>query len=184
MKRIVPVRVSRSTALWTIAAVLTGAMGCAGYQIGERSLYRPDIQTVYVPTVRSDSFRRNLGERITEAVAKEIEKITPYKVVADPDADSILQIRLISDPKRLIVENQFDDARDLEVDFFVQVSWIDRRGDLLSTNAQGVPLPAILSNVGDHVNFVPEGGQSISTAQQEVIERLATQIVGMMEAPW
>ena len=55
--------------------------GCAGYQIGNRSLYRPDIRTVHVPVVQSESFRRYLGERLTEAIVKEVELRTPYKVV-------------------------------------------------------------------------------------------------------
>ena len=48
--------------------------GCAGYQIGNQSLYPQEIRTVYVPMFQSISFRRNLGERLTEAVVKEIEK--------------------------------------------------------------------------------------------------------------
>src|SRR6476660_2725748 len=55
--------------------------GCAGYQLGQRSLYRPDICTVHIPVIQSDSFRRYLGERLTEAVVKEVELRTPYKVV-------------------------------------------------------------------------------------------------------
>src|SRR5262245_65624285 len=71
--------------------------GCAGYQIGNRSLYRPDIRTVHVPVIQSESYRRNLGEKLTEAVVKEIELKTPYKVVDAESADSILSLRLVSD---------------------------------------------------------------------------------------
>ena len=42
--------------------------GCAGYQVGTDSLYAPDVATVYVPMIESDSYRRDLGERLTEAV--------------------------------------------------------------------------------------------------------------------
>ena len=49
-----------------LAAVIL-LSGCAGYQIGNRALYRPDIRTVHVPVVQSDSYRRYLGERLTEA---------------------------------------------------------------------------------------------------------------------
>ncbi|MBI3461837.1 MAG: hypothetical protein HY000_02090, partial [Planctomycetes bacterium] len=70
------------------ATLLT--LGCAGYRIGSRSLYPPDICTVYVPVFESASFRRNLGERLTEAVCKQIEDATPYKLVNGPEADSIL----------------------------------------------------------------------------------------------
>ena len=76
--------------------------GCAGYQLGQRSLYRPDIRTVHVPVVQSDSYRRYLGERLTEAVVKEIELRTPYKVVDSESADSVLNVRLVSESKRIL----------------------------------------------------------------------------------
>ena len=70
-----------------------------GYQVGSDSLYAPDVATVYVPMIESDSYRRDLGERLTEAVVKEIELKTPYKVVSTPDADSILSVELLGDTR-------------------------------------------------------------------------------------
>jgi len=58
--------------------------------MGTRTLYPPDIHTVYVPIIESNSYRRQLGEWLTEAVAKEIENVTPFKVVNTPEADSVL----------------------------------------------------------------------------------------------
>src|SRR5690242_14757887 len=72
-------------------------VGCAGYQLGNRALYRPDIRTVHVPVVQSDSYRRYLGERLTEAIVKEVELRTPYKVVDEASADSVLTVKLVSD---------------------------------------------------------------------------------------
>jgi hypothetical protein len=157
--------------------------GCAGYQIGSRSLYRPDIRTVHVPMAQSDSFRRYLGERLTEAVVKEIELKTPYKVVDADSADSVLSVRLRSDSKRVLAENRFDEPRDIEADFFLQVSWIDRRGDIIMSH-DDIPAAPLLLNIGQSANFVPEAGQSLATAQQESIQRLAEQIVGQMELAW
>ena len=74
--------------------------GCVGYQVGTGSLYAPDVATVYVPMIESDSYRRDLGERLTEAVVKEIELKTPYKVVSTPDADSMLSARLLTDTRQ------------------------------------------------------------------------------------
>src|SRR5204862_2122331 len=88
-------------------AILVAFTGCAGYQIGNRALYRPDIRTVHVPMIQSDSYRRYLGERLTEAVVKEIELRTPYKVVDADSADSVLTVRLVSDSKRVIANNRF-----------------------------------------------------------------------------
>jgi hypothetical protein len=157
--------------------------GCAGYQVGHRSLYRPDIRTVHVPVAQSDSFRRYLGERLTEAVVKEIELHTPYKVVGADAADSVLSIRLVSENKRVLAENRFDEPRDVETDFFIQVSWVDRRGDLIMSH-EAVPTTPLLLNISQPSNFVAEGGQSLMTAQQETIDRLATQIRGQMELAW
>ena len=51
--------------------------GCQGYKLGSLDLYRPDIRTVYIPMIQSDSYRKGLGEQLTEAVVKEIEAKTP-----------------------------------------------------------------------------------------------------------
>jgi hypothetical protein len=161
----------------------TFLMGCAGYQLGQRSLYRPDIRTVHVPVAQSDSYRRYLGERLTEAVVKQIELKTPYKVVDAASADSVLNMRLVSDSKRVLAENRFDEPRDIEADFFVQLTWVDRRGEMIM-GPNGVPIAPLALNISQASNFVPEGGQSLATAQQEAIQRLAQQVVGQMELAW
>ncbi len=165
------------------ALVGNSLAGCASYQIGSRSLYRCDIQTVHVPMIRSDSLRRFLGERLTEAVVKRIEAETPMKVVGSDAADSVLSGRIISDRKRVLSETRYDDARDIETDFFVQVTWVDRRGDLISGPHQ-MPIEPQLISIAQTSNFLPEGGQSIATAHQMAISRLAEQIVGQMESAW
>ena len=157
--------------------------GCTAYQIGNQSLYPEGIRTVYVPMIRSSSFRRNLGEWLTEAVAKEIEKKTPYKVVNDPMADSTLTARLVGETKTGLVPALTGDLRELQVALKVNVSWIDRQGRLLRKNA-AVPLPEELVNVTGTGDVIPEVGRSIATGQQEAIQRLAEQIVGLMEKPW
>ena len=157
--------------------------GCAGYQIGTRTLYRPDIRTVYVPMFESDSLRRSLGERLTEAVVREIELKTPYKVVHRTDADSILSARIVSDTKRVVAEDVNDIPRDIETDLVVQVDWSDNRGQYLMQGANFNFSPMSFS-VAQNANFVPEGGQSVATAHQEAIQRLAKQIVSQMESPW
>lgn len=165
------------------AAVGTSLTGCASYQIGNRSLYRCDIQTVHVPMIRSDSLRRYLGERLTEAVVKRIEAETPMKVVGRDEADSILSGRIISERKWVLSETRTDDARDIETDFFAQVTWVDRRGDLI-TGPHNIPIEPQLISISQSSNFIPEGGQSIATAHQMAISRLAEQIVGQMESAW
>jgi len=159
------------------------AVGCAGYRVGSASLYPPNIQTVYVPIFESDSFRRGLGERLTEAVIKEIELKTPYKVVGTPQADSVLYGRIVNDTKRVIVENWYDLPRESEINLVVQVGWVDRKGDVLSNQA-AIPLPPAMVEIGQTGMLVPEYGQSVATSYQTAIQRMAERIVAMMESPW
>jgi hypothetical protein len=169
-----------------LSGLLAGALfisGCAGYRVGNESLYPCNIKTVYVPVFESDSFRRYLGERLTEAVCKEIELKTPYKVTGDSMADSILSGRITRENKHLLVLNKYHDPRDEELNFQVQVRWLDRQSNLMREGAP-IPVPAELATISESASVVPEAGQSIATAQQQAIHRLAVQIVAMMEAPW
>ncbi len=166
-----------------IFVALTLSGGCASYQVGQATLFRPDIRTVHVPVFESDSLRRNLGERLTEAVVKEIESRTPYKVVGSPDADSILSGRIETDAKRVVAENRYDDVRDIEADLTVEVRWINRRGEMLMQRSS-IPMGPLNMAIAKDAQFFPEAGQSLETAQQAVIQQLAREIVGQMEIWW
>jgi hypothetical protein len=173
----------RSLAIVAIAVHLS-APGCAAYRFGNETLYAPDVATVYVPMIESDSFRRDLGERLTEAVIKEIEAKTPYKVVGTPDADSILAARIVSERKRITVENQNDDPRAIEISMAAEVSWMNRRQQPICPPTT-MPLPAeLFIPMGQTAALLPEAGQSVESQFQVAIERLAQQIVATMEEPW
>lgn len=165
------------------AAALVACLGCAGYRMGTASLYPADIETVYVPIFQSDSYRRGMGERLTELVIKEIEQRTPYKVVSSPDADSILTGRITNDTKRVTIEDKYDQPRDVQMNFVVQVSWVDRKGDLVSQGGS-LPIPAETVQLSQTADQIAEFGNSTATAQQQTLERLARQIVSLMENPW
>src|SRR2546421_386051 len=81
-----------SRALQYVAGLLLLAAGCAEYHLGVGSLYRPDIRTVGVEMFDSLSYRRYLGERLTEAVVKEIEHRTPYKEASQRLAREIVNL--------------------------------------------------------------------------------------------
>jgi len=179
-----PARLQAVRLIASVAAcLLLITAGCASYRVGSRSLYAPDVATVYVPIIESDSFRRDLGERLTEAVVKEIELKTPFKVVGTPDADSILSAHLVSDTKRVTVENRNDDPRAVEVGMAVEVAWLNRRREALREPST-LALPPELLPIRQTSALIPEAGQSIATAQQQAIQRLAEQIVSTMEEPW
>jgi hypothetical protein len=173
-----------SLVIATIAFVVSG---CAGYRFGNNTLYAPNVRTIYVPVFQSDSFRTtpgiDLGERLTEAVCKEIERRTPFKVVGSAEgADSVLTCRIVADTKRMVVESPTDQSRQVEMNIQALVTWADRGGAVLATGA--VPVPAASVDVGQPAMLVPEFGRSVVSTQQEGIQRMARQIVGLMEEPW
>ncbi len=176
-------RQGHAISLLSVGIGLFGFLGCSSYHIGPQSLYRPDVRTVYVPVFQSESFRRHLGEQLTEAVAKEIEQNTPYKVVPNTSADSMLFGRIFEESKYTITENRLDEPRDIELETVIEVTWRGRGGDSLASSAQ-FRLPDGFQQHSQAVHVVPEGGQSIASGQQELLSRLAEQIVASMEAPW
>jgi len=169
--------------LLLFVSLLSG--GCACYQIGARTLYRPDIQTVYVPMFPSESFRRGLGERLTEAVVREIEATTPYKVVSQEMADSTLSGSLVADQKVVMAENGLDEARVIQETLTVVYQWTDSRGNALRDPLSLTLAPALSADtVNMSSKYVPEAGQTMAIAQEEAIRDLAVQIVRNMQAPW
>ena len=76
----------------------------------------------------SDSFRRYLGQRLTEAVIKEVELNTPLTITDPQIADSFIRGRLIADNKTVVGENIDDEPRSLQVAWVVKVEWVDRAG--------------------------------------------------------
>ena len=123
----------------------------------------------------SDSYRRFLGQRLTEAVVKEIGLKTPLTITEPAIADSFVRGRILSDRKIVAGENVNDEPRTLDLRWRVEVTWVDRAG---------VPLMQRQTvYINQDATFIPEGGQSLSTAQQQIIERIARDIVGQMEVP-
>ncbi len=168
---------------WILAAtILVPSLGCAGYQFGQQSLYASDVKTVHVPVFESNSFRRNLGERLTDAVVREIELKTPSKVVSSDTADSVLFGRIGSETKRNVAEDRFDNPRISELSFVVQADWHRRNGEPLGSGIS-IPVPDGL-RVMEASQMIPEAGQSITTTQQKIIDKLAQDIVAQMEMPW
>ena len=165
------------------AVILATVLGCAGYKIGTRSLYRADIRTIHVPIIKSESFRPELGAMLTETLQKEIERRTSFKHANIETADSVMTCTLTTDTKRVVSETNLDEPRLLQSIMTVEVAWVDRRGmPLIETRF--LPPGETTFYFSENVDFVPEAGQSISTANQRVVERLANHIVDQMEARW
>jgi hypothetical protein len=164
--------------------------------------YDTSIRTVYVPIFKNNTFRRGLEFELTRAVIREIEAKTPYKVVSDPcSADTELSGTIIALTKTVINRTQLNEVREAQTVLAAEVYWKNlKTGDFLSKPrpAPGAPVPppppppapgalpppppTVL--VQSTASFIEEVGQSITTAEKDNVDRLAIQIVSMMEIPW
>lgn len=176
---------ARSNLLLAIALALVVAvagLGCAPYRMGHQALFTPEIRTVHVPIFRSVSFRPGLGERLTEAVIREIQSSTNLLISDEASADTILKGEIVDDAKRVVAENRYDDVRSYERALGVKLVWSDKGG-----NPIGQPVairPLIEFAAGASSSAIPEAGQSMATTEQAVINRLAKDIVAQLYAPW
>lgn len=157
--------------------------GCATYQFGPRAMFRPDIRTIYVPIAKNETYRHDLGVRLTEAIVRKIEDRTPYKVTGDPLADSVLTCRFATDQKSVLTETGTDELRAFDAVVTVEASWISRQGQVLMEN-RILPPGSLAMLFSQESRVVPEAGQSVETGLQDAIEDLADRIVAQMEMRW
>lgn len=155
---------------------LFGSTGCRGYHLGNQYLYRSDVRSVHVAMLDSESYRRFLGQRLTESITKQITLSTPLTITEPAFADSFITGRLIRETKTVTGETITDEARSLDVANAVEVTWADRAGTPL--------MPRQTVRLELDAELIPEAGQSLATAQQEIIDRIAREVVGQMEMPW
>jgi hypothetical protein len=176
-----------------------------------RPNYDLGIKTVYVPIFQNKVFQttphRELEMELNRAIIREIESKTPYKVTDDPDrADTELLGTVVTFSKNALNRTQQNDVREVEYTLAVELVWRDLRDGRILTNprrAQGeinaielpafdpnnppiapgpeAPIPVRVSTTG---RGIPELGESSATGQSMAINRMAVQIVSMMENPW
>lgn len=165
--------------IWPLAlfaVLLVAPLGGCGYSI--RAPFDKSVKTVFVPVFKTQSFRRDLNLNLTEMIQKEIQYRTPYKVVGSPEgADTILEGAINFANKNIVVENPFNLPRELNATVSARVKWIHNP----PTEEEEKQIPTVISET---VNFVPEVGETAMTAYYRVNQRLAAQIVDMMEKPW
>lgn len=164
-----------------MGAIFVSAIPGCGYTLGNG--FSPDIKTVSVPIFENDTYRRGLEYQLTEAIQKEIQNRTPYRLARGDNADTRLSGRIVQVRKDVLGENNNDDPRQLQLSIMVRVTWENlRTGEVLAKSEVPVAPEAIplLTQAG----FAPELGQSQATAAQTAIDQMARHIVNMMETPW
>jgi hypothetical protein len=161
--------------LFALGILIAPIAGC-GYTV--RAPFDTNIQTVFVPIAISNTYRRDMNLQLTELVQNEIKHRTPYKVVGTfEDADTILELKINYAEKNLVVENPSNLPLELNATVTVMAKWMHNP----PTEAERKRAPTMIMET---MNFIPQVGETSLTGFYQVNQRLAQQIVDMMEKPW
>ncbi len=176
------VRARRAAVLMSLLALAVSTQSGCGYTVG--NAFGAPVRTVAVPMFQNESFRRGLEEQLTDAVHREIQNRTPFRLARDENtADTRLVGRIIQAEKYPLTPTPFGDPRQLQLNMAVEVRWEDlRTGQTIA--CQQMPLSPDLIALINETDFAPETGQSRATAEQGAVQNMARQIVDLMESPW
>lgn len=160
---------------WVALAALALIGGC-GYR--HQGLYPADVRTLAVPIFENRSFYRGLEFDLTEALIKQIELDTPYKVVAESVADTILTGSIVRVEQDVLSRSEKGGVpQELELRVVVNFEWADARTGKILRSRQG------LVAVGRYIP-VRAIGQPLELAEHEAAQALAASIVAAMRDDW
>ena len=148
-------------------------LASCGYQ--SRPLYNRSYQTVAVPIFTNKSFRREWEFRLTEAVAKNIEARTPYKIAKQGSADTVLTGEIVDIQENVLTRRLGTDLpRETQLTVIVNFTWKDKAGRVI-VERKGFNRSA---------TEIPQIGDRVEDAQQLAVERMAAAIVDQMQTDW
>lgn len=164
-----------------ISAILMMIPGCAsspnqGYAFD--SGFDESIRTIAVPIFRNETTSRGLEVQLTEAVQKQLQQRTPWRLSSTDRADTTLvgvitstQLNVLSDdPQTGLVQEQ-------GVRITIRFEWRDNRSGEVLVARDGYSASAVFSpsrGVGDRIEM----------GQRNAIEELATDLVSDLRSSW
>ncbi len=169
----------RRALLWLLAALPAG--GCStdparGYAFASR--HPGDISTVAVEIFENETFDRDIEFELADALVKEIEARTPYKVTSPSRADTILTGRIRDVERRQLSKSPLTGlSEEVAVSVTIDLRWRDLR-----TGKALLDLESFVS----HGLFVPSRptAEPVELGRFAAVEKLARDVVDRMEADW
>ncbi len=155
--------------------------GCAadptqGYAAA--SIYPQNIRSVAIPIFENHTYERDLEFELTDALIKEIETHTPYKVTAPDRADSVIlgQIRTVR-KDQLSKSTLTGLSEEVIVSVTIDFQWRDLRTDDRLVERR---------SFSGHGLFVPSRPTSepLELGQFAAVQQLARDIVAEMQSDW
>lgn len=163
-----------------VAAVLVSA-GCAtdpsaGYS--SESVYSDSIQTIAVPIFENDTYFRDVQFDLTDAIIKELESRTPYRLASQAKADSILIGHIRKVELDQISKSRFTGLGE-EVLYGVTIDfqWMDLRTDQTLVEQRS------FTSYGLFVPSTPTGERK-EIGRFSAVQQLASDVVDELQSAW
>ncbi len=159
---------------------LAGCHGDGGSLLGYRNtaLFDPNIDTVAVEIFENQTFERGVEFDLTEALVKEIELRTPYKVVSRSRAQTVIT-GTIDTVRRSVLSREFEAGvpQELQVTVTTSFEWKDlRSGRVLRERGR-------ISGTGEFIPTQPVT-EPFEHGQHTAVAELARDIVSVMRDDW
>ena len=172
-----------------LLACLAACIGGCGYHNGEqstdrgdksgyqwRSLYRQDVQTIAVPIFQNRTFWRGVEVDLTTALVQQIESQSPYKVVPEERADTVLYGEIVNvDIDTISANSRSGVPQEQLYKVRVNLTWKDLRNGRILVERR---------NFEQTATFHPTFGESRFVGQQLSVEGLAAGIAQELQADW
>lgn len=174
------VRLSRSILImwypWAMVIFLPACGGCQTLGYSDKTVYPEQIRTVSIQAFENKTFYRDIEFDLTSALAKLIETRTPYKIVSDPDrADSVISGQIVQiDQMGTYVDTRTGRVQESDIVVRAVINWKDLASGQVLLNSQ--PVEALASRI--------LASQDLTYGLRLAVNRLAEQIVQMMEKAW
>ena len=164
-----------------VAVVAAAAMcGCqatdprTGYT--SQSLFDERVKSVQVNIFSTKEFRRGLEFELAEALVKQIEADTPYKVLKDPQADTVLEGQVKAVRQSVLSDlYESDLPAEKHQQLVVSFVWKDRRTGRILAQDNDVRVAA---------EYNPPVGETFFVGEQELMDKMARKIVNQMREDW
>jgi hypothetical protein len=149
---------------------------CCGYRTTE--LFPEQYRTVSAPIFENRTFYRGVETDLAEALVKEIEQRTPYKVTATTSADTELTGTIVAVRQQSLSRTASAGfVEEQEVTLVIDFEWKDLRSGEVIASRKG------FEQAGRAAAAAPVG-EPFSVAQHNAVQRLARDMVNTMRGEW
>ena len=144
---------------------------------GTREIFPARYETIAVPIFENRTFYREVEFDLTEAVIKEVEQRTPYRVVATDAADTVLEGRIMVIEQDVLSQATGAVPQEVEVVIAIDFAWRDLDSGRVILDRKG------FAGVG---RYIPQRrvGEPFEVARRMAVEQLAGDIVDTLRGDW